>query len=146
MSKATTKNGGARDSYFEMVKKFPLASIRDRRHLRDAQAVLDMLLGREPLDDGEEMYLDAISDLIEHYEEKHAHIKAPTDADMLRHLMDAKGVRQKDVVEETGIPKSTVSQILSGERPLTRGHIERLARYFNVSRASFPERGDDSED
>jgi hypothetical protein len=44
------------------------------------------------LDEGEEMYLDALSDLVGAYEDEHYAIKPASDADMLRHLMEAKVV------------------------------------------------------
>ena len=68
------------------------------------------------LDDGEEMYLDALSDLVASYEDEHHAIGPASDADMLRHLMDAKGVTQSQVSQETGIAKSTISEVLAGKR------------------------------
>ena len=59
-----------RDSYLELVRTFPLASIQSEAHLEEAQNVMDRLLAQE-LDDGEEMYLDALSDLVAAYEDEH---------------------------------------------------------------------------
>ena len=38
-----------------------------------------------------------------------------SDADMLRHLLDAKGVSQAELHRETGISKSSISEVLSRE-------------------------------
>src|SRR5947209_2730807 len=94
-----TKTAQARvnDAYFELVKAFPLASIKSREHLREAQKVIDRLLAKGKLNYGEETYLDALSDLLELYEDDHFSIPAASDADMLRHLMEAKGVSQAQV-------------------------------------------------
>lgn len=51
--------GKSRDSYLKLVLDFPLASIKSEEHLAEAQRVMDGLLVRGKLDDGEEMYLDA---------------------------------------------------------------------------------------
>jgi HTH-type transcriptional regulator/antitoxin HigA len=37
------------------------------------------------------------------------------DADLLRHLIEAKGVSQADVARETGIAESTISEVLGGQ-------------------------------
>ncbi len=112
------------------MEAFPLASIRSELHLRAAQAVMDQLLAKDELDQGEELYLDALSDLTAAYEDEHHAIKPASDADMLRHLMAAKGVGQTEVHQATGIPKSTISEVLSGKKPFNRGMIRKLAGYF----------------
>jgi HTH-type transcriptional regulator/antitoxin HigA len=124
--------GRSRNSFLELVSAFPLASIRSDEHLADAQRVMDGLLARGKLDSGEAMYLDALSDLVACYEDAHHRIEPASDADMLRHLLDAKGVTQAGVCREAGIPKSTISEVLSGRRRLSWQMIRKLADYFRV--------------
>lgn len=124
--------GKKRDSYLALVMAFPLASIKSEKHLADAQKVIDRLLAKGKLDDGEEMYLDALSDLVGAYEDEHHAIEPSSDADMLRHLMDAKSVNQAQLCRETGLAKSTVSEVLGGKKPFSRQMIRKLADYFEV--------------
>ena len=124
--------GKDRDSYLELVLAFPLASIKSEQHLEAAQDVMDRLLAKAELDYGEEMYLDALSDLVATYEDEHHVIEPASDADMLRHLMEAKGVRQMQLCRDTGIAKSTISEVLAGKRPFSRPMIRKLADYFKV--------------
>ncbi len=119
-------------SYLELVRAFPLASIRSDAHLRAAQGVMDRLLAKGKLDSGETLYLDALSDLTAAYEDEHHAIAPASDADMLRHLMSAKGANQADVHRATGIPKSTISEVLAGKKPFSRQMIRKLAAYFQV--------------
>ena len=84
--------GKEKDSYLDLILAFPLASIRSEDHLSAAQEVMDQLLAKRELDDGEEMYLDALSDLVAVYEDEHHAIAPASDADLLRHLMEAKNV------------------------------------------------------
>src|SRR5438045_187198 len=95
---------------------FPLASIKSEEHLQVAQKVVDQLLARGELDDGQEMYLDALSDLVAAHEDEHHAIEPASDADMLRHLLEAKGVTQAQLSRDTTIPKSTISEILAGKK------------------------------
>ena len=127
-----TLKGKARDSYLELVLVFPLASIKSDEHLTEAQKVMDRLLAMEELDDGEKMYLDAFSDLVAAYEDAHHAIEPAADADMLRHLMEAKGVTQSQLSKETGMAKSSISEVLAGKKPFSRQMIRKLADYFKV--------------
>ena len=121
-----------RDSYLELVLSFPLASIKSDEHLAEAQKVMDRLLVKGDLDDGEEMYLDALSDLVAAYEDAHHAIEPASDADMLRYLLDAKGVTQAQLSNETGLAKSSISEVLAGKKPFSRRIIRKLADYFKV--------------
>jgi HTH-type transcriptional regulator/antitoxin HigA len=122
-----------RDSYLRLVSEFPLASIRSDEHLAEAQVVMDRLLRGEELDSGAEMYLDALSDLVACYEDAYHPIEAASDADLLRHFMEARGVTQAELSRETTIPRSTISEVLSGKRPFSRLMIRKLAAYFRVN-------------
>jgi HTH-type transcriptional regulator / antitoxin HigA len=122
----------ARDSYLELVLAFPLASIKSDKHLVAAQAVMDRLLAKPKLDEGEVIYLDALSDLVASFEDENYSIAPAADADMLRHLMEAKGATQAQLSRETGIAKSTISEVLSGRKPFSRQMIRKLADYFKV--------------
>ncbi|MHB1038166.1 MAG: helix-turn-helix domain-containing protein [Pirellulales bacterium] len=109
-----------------------MASIKSDDHLQAAQEVMDRLLAKSQLDDGEAMYLDALSDLVATYEDEHHPIAPAADADMLRHLMEAKGINQAQLSRQTGIAKSTISEVLAARRPFSRQMIRRLAGYFKV--------------
>jgi HTH-type transcriptional regulator / antitoxin HigA len=124
--------GKGRDSYLALVLAFPLASIKSEEHLAEAQKVMDRLLAKAHLDDGEQMYLDALSDLVATYEDAHHAIEPASDADMLRHLLEAKGITQVQLSKETGLAKSSLSEVLAGKKPFSRQMIRKLAEYFHV--------------
>ncbi len=124
--------GKAGDSYLELVDTIPLASIQSERHFWAAQRVIDGLFNRAEGDAGAALYLDALSDLIAAYEDSHYPVPAPSAADMIRCLLEARGVTQAEVCRDTGIAKSSISQVLSGKRPLSRLMIRALADYFQI--------------
>ena len=55
---------------------------------------------------------------------------------MLRSFSSESGLSQRNIAKDLG-HESTVSSVLSGNRPLTRDHIERLSKRFHVSPAVF---------
>ena len=137
MSNATRRRGDVRDSYLELVKAFPLTSIRNDSHLKRSQEVLDSLFSRQPLMEGEEEYLEALSDLIGVYESQHVEFDVPGDAAILAYLMKLKGVNQSQLAADAEISKSIISEVLSNKRELTRAQVARLARYFCVGQGTF---------
>jgi HTH-type transcriptional regulator/antitoxin HigA len=124
--------GKSRDFYLGLVAAFPLVTIQSDTHLAEAQEVMDRLLAQGKLDDGEAMYLDALSELVASYEDIHHAIGPASDADMLRHLMEAKGVTQAQLSRGAKLPKSTISEVLSGKKPFSQRMIRKLADYFGV--------------
>lgn len=124
--------GKTRESYLELVRKFPLVSIKSEKQFKQAQRLIDGLFANGTLDHGAEAYVDALSDLMATYEDAHHSIEPASDADMLRHLMESKGVTQTELCGETEISKSTISEILSGRRPFSRHIIRSLAKYFGI--------------
>lgn len=124
--------GKNRHSYLQCVISFPLTTISSDKHLEAAQKVMDRLLAKVRLDPGEQAYLDALSDLVGLYEDEHFPIEPATDADMLRHLLDAKGVTQAELHRGTGISKSSISEVFSGKKPFSRTMLRKLAEYFDV--------------
>lgn len=138
----TTRIKGARrprDTYFELVKRFPLLPIRSDRDLARAIAVMEDLSTRKHLDKDEEGYLDVLSDLAEQYEQEHHAIDTDSisNADMLRHLIEAKGVTQAEVARATGIAPQTISEILAGKRKVPHARLKVLAEFFGVGPAVF---------
>ncbi len=124
-----------RDDYLGLVMKFPLTSVHSEEELQAAQEVMDALLDPGKLSAGKELYLDALSDLVAAYEDEHSRILPASDAEMLRHLMESRGISQSELQRSTKIRKSTISEILSGKKSFSRQLIRTLADFFNVDKS-----------
>jgi len=124
------------DTYFELVKRFPLTRIRDDNHLDRAQEMIDRLLEKK-LDEGEQEYLDVLTDLVEAYENEHHPIPDASEADVLRELMRSNDLGQAKLAKAVGISQSTISAVLNGNRSLTKAQVVLLAKFFHVSSAAF---------
>src|SRR5205809_1637452 len=74
--------------------------------------------------------------LIEEFEDENYQLKKATPIDVLRAMMEANDLRQKDLVDVFGTA-STVSAVLSGKRDMTKEHIRRLSKQFKVSPEVF---------
>jgi len=74
--------------------------------------------------------------LIADYEAKHFIVEKTSGVEVLKELMDANGLRQKDLADDLG-GESIVSLILKEKRQLNRQQMEKLSRRFHVSPAVF---------
>jgi HTH-type transcriptional regulator/antitoxin HigA len=75
--------------------------------------------------------------LIENFEEKHYTLKAATPGEVLVNLIEAHGLKQKDLADILGSTTSIVSEIIHGKRNLTVRHIQKLSERFHVSPEVF---------
>lgn len=126
--------------YLDLIKEFALKPIKNDKQLEKATIILDGLFmkgSNRSID--EQNYMDILCLIVEDYEEKHYPMPNVSDKDMLKHLIEAKGVRQVDVANATNISSGTISQILSGKRKISRNHMTKLAKYFNVKPSVFLE-------
>lgn len=74
--------------------------------------------------------------LIEDFENRHYELRSATPMRIIKELMEANGLKQKDMVGVFETP-SVASEVLNGKRELTKGHIKRLSEKFRISPALF---------
>jgi HTH-type transcriptional regulator / antitoxin HigA len=129
--------GERRDYYLELVQAFPLKHLKSDRELNKAIKMIDSLIVRSKLERGEQEYLDVLTDIVEKYEAENCPMSPVSDAEMLRHLIGARGITQAKLSADVGIPMSSISEVLGGKKKLTRRHIGVLAEYFAVDPGVF---------
>lgn len=137
MPSVTNSKRVATDTYLELVKKFPLVSLAGETELAQAHAMRQSLLSRHDLDAGQAMYLDALTDLIKAKESQNHRRPKASASEVLRRLMDARGITQAELACQTGIGKPAVSELLSGKRPFSKSLIVKLSQFFSVSTDFF---------
>lgn len=98
--------------------------------------MLEHLVSQDSLTPAQEKLVELLAVLIKEFESRHYRLETSGPLDIIRHLMDAGGLRQKDLVDVFGT-ESIVSDVLNGKRDLTKDHIKRLSTRFGVSPAAF---------
>jgi HTH-type transcriptional regulator/antitoxin HigA len=124
------------EEYLELVRMFPLISIEDDTHLSAALAAIDRLIERPSRSVAENVYLAALTDLVETYENAHVALPPVTGVEALRYLMEENGLTQADLAPYFGAP-SIISEVLSGKRQLALTHTRRLAAHFGLPVSVF---------
>ena len=140
MEKMTTLANGMQDvirDYRRLRATIPLGTLRTKKDYARAVAALDAILDEIGEDEKHPLaeLADAVSVFVERYETEHVRIPATDPIGVLKHLMQAHGLRQSDL-PEIGT-QSVVSEVLTGKRELNARQIKRLAKRFGVSPAVF---------
>ena len=129
--------GKTEDRYLELIRRFPLRPLRSDADLDAAVAVVDRLIDGDDLTNAERDYLDVLSDLVESYEDAAVPMRVVDDAKMLRFLIEQRSITQSELARQSRIAESTLSEVQSGKRNLTRTQIGKLARFFQVEPGVF---------
>jgi HTH-type transcriptional regulator/antitoxin HigA len=131
MSVSTTQD------YRELLSSVAPRPIHSEAENERALALLEELAGKPMVSQAEQQLIELLCVLIEDFEGRRYQPKRRAKpAEVLRELMAANGLKQKDLVNVFGSP-SIVSEVLHERRGLTVEHIRKLARRFNVSPAVF---------
>jgi HTH-type transcriptional regulator/antitoxin HigA len=98
---------------------------------------LEALLERDNvLTAAERELLGLLTLLIEDFEDKQYQLPRATPVQVLEFLMDQNNLKQKDLVDVFGTA-SVVSEVVNGKRELSKEHIRRLSRRFDLSPEIF---------
>lgn len=62
-------------------------------------------------------------------------MKKSNSSERLKELMKIMGIKQADIIEKTGIPKSAMSMYISGQRVPRQNRISEIADVYNINEA-----------
>jgi len=123
-------------NYAALLSETTPEVIRDEKQNQAYIRRLEELTSKKSVTRAEEKLIDLLTVLVEDFEARHYPVPDASPIKIIRHLMEANGLRQKDLVD-IFITESIASEVLSGKRELTREHIKRLSARFHVSPAVF---------
>lgn len=122
--------------YRKLLAQAAPTAIHSEQENEHAIALLEDLSSKPQLTTAEQQLVELLAILIEDFEDKQYLLKQSKPVEVLAELMEAHGLRQKDLVDVFSTP-SIVSEVLNEKRTLTTEHIRKLAQKFRVSPAVF---------
>jgi len=136
----TTKEGGSLNpagaDYAELLSRVKPQVVSGDEQNQLYIRRLERLTAQAEITPAEEKLIALLTLLVEEYEARVSPLPDVGPLDMVRHLMEAQDLRQKDLVDVFGT-ESIVSEVLNGKRELTKEHIRRLSSRFRVSPSVF---------
>ncbi len=138
MREGTTRRGvlNAREYQRLLDRTLPRVIRTEAENERYIDLLSQLDARSEQLTPAEKELADLLTLLIEDFEEQHYALKAASPIEVLRELMRVHDLRQCDLTDIFGT-RSIVSEILTGKRKFTTGHIRKLSRRFHVSPELF---------
>jgi len=104
--------------------------IRTEANYEAALARIDALMDAEPgTPEGEE--LDVLTDLVEHYEDKHVALGYPSAVAAIEFRLDQAGLTPRDLMPFIG-SRAKVSEVLSGKRQITMPMARALHEHLGI--------------
>lgn len=84
----------------------------------------------------EDALLRLMATLIQDFEERFYQPGEATPLEILHHLMDARDLKQSDLLEVFG-SKGIASEVINGKRSISKAHAKALAKFFGVPASLF---------
>jgi HTH-type transcriptional regulator/antitoxin HigA len=129
----------AMTAYQELLLDYVPRPVRNGREYRRTMRSIERLMRKSKLSRAESDLLELLATLAEQYESTEYPTPPASQADLLAHLIDARGTTQTELSRQTGIPCSVISSVLKRRRNLGERDIARLAKHFHVSPSEFTE-------
>ncbi len=129
-------------SYADLLLEFEPRPINSQSALQRTYNLIDRLMSMPRLTRSQSEMLEMLSMLVEQYESREFPTPNVSAAEMLQHLIEARGINQSNLATETNVPRSVISEILAGRRRISVGNIQKFSRYFNVSSDLFVKSAD----
>jgi HTH-type transcriptional regulator/antitoxin HigA len=96
-----------------------------------------MLMRKRNATRAEEDLLEVLATLIARYEERHFPAPDVTPGEVLAHLIEVRGLSKAELARATGIPRQTITNIVSGTRGISAANRVAFAKFFHVSPQLF---------
>ncbi len=125
-----------REVYGALLAEFQPQVITNIEQNEQALALVEKLMAIKERTPEQSQILRLLVLLIEEFEEKHYLLEASTPYSRLWHLMEARNLKQSDLVGVIG-SKGVVSEVVRGKRAISKNQAKALADFFHVSPSLF---------
>ena len=119
-------------AWLPFKKVVGVTSVRTEDDYAQARATIDAWLDEVGDDDSHPLadVLNFLADQVKVYEDENVQIPTASPNEVLRFLMDQHGLQQEDL--QDCAPQGRISDILRGERSISKEIAKRLAHRFHV--------------
>ena len=123
----------AQTPYEQLLLEFAPRTIRSQAQYERVLRQIDRLMCRPKLTRAEDDLLELLASLVAQYEQTRFAAPEVSPAEMIAHLIEARGVTKAEVAAATGLPPQTITDFINGSRVIRKALRAKLAKYFHVS-------------
>ncbi|MFM8635626.1 MAG: type II toxin-antitoxin system HigA family antitoxin [Planctomycetia bacterium] len=122
--------------YRELLVEFAPHPIRSDADYRRAVEQLGRIMEPRP-SPARSQLIEVLATLIERYESRDYPTPDRRPVDMLKSLLQSRRITPAVLAKATGIPTSTISNVLAGRRGISKANAVALGAHFGVSASVF---------
>jgi HTH-type transcriptional regulator / antitoxin HigA len=124
------------DTYANLLAQYRPKIIASEAENDTAIAFAEELAHRDPKSPEEKALLELLITLIEKFETEHYPIPVSTPLEMLKHFMEARNLKQENLVGIIG-SRGVVSEVVNGKRNISKAQASSLSQLFYVDVGLF---------
>ncbi|WYL96069.1 MAG: transcriptional regulator [Gloeotrichia echinulata IR180] len=125
-----------KNTYSQLLVEYQPKVITTEEEYDHALETVEKLMADQQRTPEQTAILQLLVTLIEDFENKHYPIEPSSPHAMLDHLMDARAIKQSDLVGIIG-SKGVVSEVVNRKRAISKAQAKALGEFFHVSPALF---------
>ena len=121
-------------TYADLVVKVLPTAIQSENEYKIMLANIDELMskGENKISPEEERLLETLAISVEAYEDKHYPMPEVAPNEILKYLMEERGLKQSDLLHVFG-SSGIASEVVGGKRSISKAQAKKLAEFFKVS-------------
>lgn len=123
-------------TYSQLLVEFQPKTIATEEEYDRALETVEKLMAFKERSPEQTEILKLLVTLIEEFENKHYPIEPASPHAILKHLMEARKIKQSDLVGIIG-SKGVVSEVINEKRAISKEQAKALGEFFHVSPALF---------
>ena len=125
-------------TYKDLLQAVVPRPISSRQAYTRALAQIDRLMRKPKRSRAEDDMVELLATLVEQYEVRQGYtVPIVSPQDRLAGLMEARELSQADLSRGSGVTRTTINEILSGKRSISKTNAVRFAKYFRVAIDEF---------
>ncbi|MCM0591537.1 MAG: helix-turn-helix domain-containing protein [Gloeotrichia echinulata DVL01] len=125
-----------KNTYSQLLVEYQPKVITTEEEYDHALETVEKLMADQQRTPEQTAILQLLVTIIEDFENKHYPIEPSSPHAMLDHLMDARAIKQSDLVGIIG-SKGVVSEVVNRKRAISKAQAKALGEFFHVSPALF---------
>lgn len=125
-----------KNTYSQLLVEYQPKVITTEEEYDHALETVEKLMADQQRTPEQTAILQLLVTIIEDFENKHYPIEPSSPHAMLEHLMDARAIKQSDLVGIIG-SKGVVSEVVNRKRAISKAQAKALGEFFHVSPALF---------
>jgi HTH-type transcriptional regulator/antitoxin HigA len=125
-------------TYQSLLVDFTPRPINSQREYKRVLEYIEENMEPHPPKD-KALLLDLLSTLVADYEENRYPIPDLEPPELLKFLINERGVTRAELARQTRIPRQKITNAINGTRALSKGNAIKLAEFFKLRPSAFVE-------